>query len=91
MISGRLGWAVSTISREGARNDGRLRCRAHRVDRVACQRARRPQVGKLATNTALRHVVEDKLTLRWSPQQISGWLRHTYRADEGMHVSHQTI
>jgi len=91
VIAGRLGRAVSTISREVARNDGRLRYRAHRADRAAWQRARRPQVCKLATNTALRHVVKDKLTLRWSPQQISGWLRHTYPADEGMHVSHETI
>jgi IS30 family transposase len=36
-------------------------------------------------------VVEDQLTLRWSPQQISGWLRHTYPEDEAMHVSHETI
>jgi len=91
VIASRLGRPVSTISREVARNDGRLRYRAHRADRAAWQRARRPQVCKLATNTALRHVVKDKLTLRWSPQQISGWLRHTYPADEGMHVSHETI
>jgi len=91
VIASRLGRPVSTISREVARNDGRLRYRAHRADRAAWQRARRPQECKLATNTALRLVVEDKLTLRWSPQQISGWLRRTYPGDEGMDVSHETI
>jgi len=90
-IASRLGRAVSTISREVARNDGRLRYRAHRADRAAWQRARRPQVCKLAANTALRHVVEDKLAVRWSPEQISGWLRHTYPEDEAMHVSYETI
>jgi IS30 family transposase len=45
----------------------------------------------LATNTALRAEVEDKLAIRWSPQQISGWLRHTYPGIEEMQVSHETI
>ncbi len=90
-IAGRLGRAASTVSRELARNDGRLRYRAHRADRAAWQRARRPQPCKLATNPMLRQAVEDKLTLRWSPQQISGWLRHTYPEDEAMQVSHETI
>ncbi len=91
VIAGRLGRAVSTISREVVRNDGRDRYRAHRADRAAWQQARRPQVCKLATNPKLRAEVEDKLAVRWSPQQISGWLRHTYPSDEAMHVSHETI
>ncbi len=53
-IAGRLGRAASTVSRELARNDGRLRYRAHRADRAAWQRARRPQSCKLVTNPALR-------------------------------------
>ena len=91
VIAGRLGRAPSTVSREVARNDGRLRYRAHRADRAAWQRARRPQGCKLATNPMLRQVVEDQLAARWSPQQISGWLRHTYPDVEAMHVSHETI
>jgi len=90
-IASRLGRAASTISREVAGNGGRLRYRAHRADRAAWQRARRPQSCKLATNPALRVEVEDKLAIRWSPQQISGWLQHTYPSDEAMHVSHETI
>ncbi len=90
-ITSRLGRAVSTISREVARNGGRHRYRAHRADRAAWQRARRPQSCKLATNPALRAEVEDKLAIRWSPQQISGWLHHTYPDIEEMQVSHETI
>ncbi len=90
-IADRLGRAPSTVTREVARNDGRLRYRAHRADRAAWQRARRPQRCKLATNPALCEVVEDKLAVRWSPQQISGWLRYTYPDVEAMHVSHETI
>ena len=91
VIASRLGRAVSTISREVARKGGRHRYRAHRADRAAWQRARRPQRCKLASNPMLREAAEDKLAVRWSPQQISGWLRHTYPDVEAMQVSHETI
>ena len=91
VIAVRLGRAPSTISRELARNGGRVGYRAHRADRMAWQRARRPQPCKLAANEMLRAEVEDKLAFRWSPQQISGWLKHTYPDDEAMHVSHESI
>jgi IS30 family transposase len=35
--------------------------------------------------------VTEKLELRWSPQQISGWLTDTYPDDQEMRVSHETI
>ena len=90
-IGRRLGRAPSTLSREVARNGGRHRYRAHRADRAAWQRARRPQGCKLASNHTLRAVVEELLVERWSPQQIAGWLERTYPDDEEMRVSHETI
>ena len=36
-------------------------------------------------------MVEAKLELRWSPQQISGWLSETFPTDPEMQVSHETI
>ena len=90
-IAHRIGRAASTVSREVARNGGRRRYRAHRADRAAWGRARRPKVCKLATNQPLRAEVEDKLAVRWSPQQISRWLARTYPGDEATHVSHETI
>ena len=90
-IAGRLGRASSTVSRELARNGGRAGYRAHRADRAAWQRGRRSQSSKLATDETLRAEVEDKLAVRWSPQQISGWLRHMYPDTGAMHVSHETI
>jgi len=30
-------------------------------------------------------------TWRWSPQQISGWLKRQYPHDESLRVSHETI
>ena len=91
VIGRRLGRAPSTICRELARNGGRGRYRAHRADRAAWQRARRPQGCKLASNQALRAIVEELLADRWSPQQIAGWLARTYPDDEEMRVSHETI
>ena len=32
-----------------------------------------------------------KLQLQWAPQQIAGWLKHTFPCDGDYHVSHKTI
>ena len=90
-IASGLGRAPSTISRELARSGGRGSYRAHIAEREAWKRARRPQVCKLAAKPQLRRVVEEKLQVRWSPQQISRWLADTYRGVEEMQVSHETI
>jgi IS30 family transposase len=52
---------------------------------------RRPKVAKLAQCDRLRAVVESKLELRWSPEQISGWLVLAYPEDPEMRVAHETI
>jgi IS30 family transposase len=52
---------------------------------------RRPKAAKLAQCRRLRTVVESKLELRWSPEQISGWLELAYPHDPEMRVSHETI
>jgi len=91
VIGSRLGRACSTVSRELACNGGRRRYRAHRADREAWRRARRPQSSKLTSAPRLRQAVTEKLELRWSPQQISGWLTDTYPDDQEMRVSHETI
>ncbi len=79
------------MSREVQRNGGCDGYRAHDADHAAWQRARRPQPSKLATNARLRAVVEQKLELKWSPQQIAGWLSRIYPDDEAMRISHETI
>ena len=50
-----------------------------------------PKQCKLAANRALAQVVTAKLQMQWSPEQIAGWLKHTYPCDESHHVSHETI
>jgi IS30 family transposase len=90
-IAARLGRAPSTVSRELARNGGRHRYRAQAADAAAFGRAQRPKPAKLVTEPRLRAVVEAKLTLRWSPEQIAGWLPLAYPQDPVMRVSHETI
>jgi len=93
-IARRLGRSASTVSRELRRNllthdrntyDGDL---AHARAR---ERARRVRCCRLAHDVALRHEVQTKLELEWSPEQIAAWLRDTYPGQPSWHVCHETI
>ena len=86
-----LGRAPSTLSREIRRNGGRRRYRANKADQAAWDRARRPKTCKLLENRALARIVARKLKQLWSPDQIGGWLKNTYRDDESYQVSYETI
>ena len=86
-----LGRASSTVSREVKRNGGRSVYRASEAEACAWQRALRPKPCRLATHPELRWRVARKLALQWSPEQISGWLKREFPADEGTQVSHETI
>jgi IS30 family transposase len=90
-ISRHLQRAPSTVSREIRRNGGARAYRAARADRQAWRHSRRPRPCRLATRPALRALVAEKLALKWSPQQIAGWLRVTCPSDPERHVSHETI
>jgi IS30 family transposase len=90
-IAASLSRAPSTISREIKRNGGQHSYRASQADRAAWDRAHRPKTCKLVENRALAQIVARKLQLEWSPEQIAGWLKHTYPDDERYQVSHETI
>ena len=90
-IAASLKRAPSTVSREVRRNGGREGYRANRADQAAWDRALRPKVCKLVSNRPLAHRVASKLRRKWSPDQIAGWLKHTYPDDEANQVSHETI
>jgi IS30 family transposase len=91
VIARRLGRAVSTVTRELARNGGRRGYRAVGADARALERARRPKLAKLARSPRLRAEVERRLRERWSPQQIAARLRLDFPDDPEMRVSHETI
>jgi IS30 family transposase len=93
-IARRLGRAPSTVSRELRRNlrphdrgvyDGDL---AHARAR---ERARRVRSGRLAVDADLRQVVQAKLELEWSPEQVAAWLRRAHPDRPSWHVCHETI
>jgi transposase, IS30 family len=94
-----LGRAPSTISRELARN--RPAHSARRLPRTAGYapyaahtaaqvRARRPKPSKLESRE-LAGLVEARLELRWSPQQISADLAALHPNRPEMRVCHETI
>ncbi|MHB8989211.1 MAG: IS30 family transposase [Desulfobulbia bacterium] len=90
-IAGGIGRSPSTVSREIGRNSGQSKYRAVEADTDAWDRARRPKSCRLAKSPELQMVVASKLRLEWSPEQISGWLKHEFPDDESMRVSHETI
>lgn len=90
-IARRLGRSPSTASREIERNGGVADYRAALAEANAWERARRPKACKLSSNERLRQCVTSKLSLNWSPEQISGWLKRTYPDDPAMRISHETI
>ena len=90
-IAASLGRAASTIYREIRRNGDQECYRASQADQAAWDRAHRPKTCKLVENRTLAHIVARKLKMQWSPEQIAGWLKHTYPEDESYQVSHETI
>ena len=90
-IAGYLRRSPSTISREVRRNGGCARYRATQSDQAAWDRSHRPKPCKLAGNTYLCRIISAKLTRKWSPQQIAGWLMREHPDDEHKRVSHETI
>ena len=90
-IAEALGRAPSTISREISRNGGQTSYRASCADAAAWKRAHRPKCCKLVNNPELACIVASKLQSQWSPEQIAGWLKHTFPGSEDYQVSHETI
>jgi len=90
-IARRIRRAASSVSREVARNGGRVGYRAAQADEAATRRGRRPKVSKLTLNPLLRNEVEAGLRHRWSPQQIAAFLKLEYAQDPKMQISHETI
>lgn len=91
-IAARIGKSYQTVYREIARNrkpDGRYQpWYAHNQAHV---RRRRPKLRRFAIDAALREAVAGKLGRKWSPAQISRWLRRRYRRRTAWHVCAETI
>jgi len=90
-IADDLGRSASTVSREVTRHGGRSDYRATEADAGAWESTLRPKPCLLGVNRRLQRIVTGKLSLDWSPEQVSGWLKAEYPDDESMRVSHETI
>ncbi|MDO5495614.1 MAG: IS30 family transposase, partial [bacterium] len=89
-IARAIGVHRSTVGRELARCPSRGEYRAW-VAQDASQAARlRPRARRMACPRRRAAVIE-RLNRDWSPEQVAGDLRRTFRAEEDMWVSHETI
>ncbi|MFE7114194.1 IS30 family transposase [Streptomyces sp. NPDC057654] len=92
-IAAELGRSPSTISREIRRNRHQAngQYRPHAAQARADARRPRPKPGKIGRNTELRGFIQDRLHLRWSPEQICQALRTHFPDRPEMHVVHETV
>src|SRR5690348_8097830 len=92
VVAARIGKSFQTVYREIARNsksDGRYQpWYAHGQ---AYMRRRRPRARVLQADAELAALVAGRLTRRWSPGQISRWLRRRYPRRPDWHVCTETI
>ena len=91
-IAARIGKCYQTVYRELARNrkvDGRYQpWFAHNQAHLRRQRAK---LRRFAADDELREIVAGKLAERWSPAQISRWLRRRYPRRRNWRVCTETI
>lgn len=90
-IARSLNRSPSTISREVQRNRGRRYYKAVDTNNRAWRMAKRPKACLLESHKELRALVLEKLELKWSPEQISGWLKKTKPRNKSMQISAETI
>ena len=90
-IARALNRSPSTISREVQRNRGRRYYKAVDANNRANRMAKSPKACLLERNSRLRELVLEKLELKWSPEQISGWLKRTMPRQKAMQISAETI
>ncbi len=81
-----LGVLPATISRELKRNKGQRGYRPKQAQNKALKRRKKATKAKKMTAGVIA-LIEDKLRLEWSPEQISGWLAQ----EQAIFISHERI
>jgi IS30 family transposase len=93
-IARRLKRAPSANSRELRRNlraGDRGRYDAGLAHARAREQARRRREPILTGDLELKSLVQERLELQWSPEQIAAWLRRAFPQQPKWHVCHETI
>jgi IS30 family transposase len=97
-IAAELGRSPSTISREIRRNGiplrgdiSRLAYRPYAAQARADARKPRPKQGKISQLPRLRNYIQERLTRRWSPEQIAAQLPRDFPDDLEMRVTPEAI
>jgi len=93
-IARRLERDASTVSRELRRNTSphdRGKYDAPLAHSRARARGARPGRSRLAADSGLRAVVQEKLEVEWSPEQIAAHLRMAFPDRPSWHLCHETI
>ena len=85
-IAKQLNVGQSTISREFSRNTGK---RGYRIKQAqtATDKRRLAACKAIKMTTSLIALIELKINERWSPEQVSGWLKE----EQGINISYETI
>ena len=84
-IAQQLKVSQSTISREFSRNTGK---RGYRIKQAQLFADNRSLVSRKAIKrtSSLIALIDSKIQIEWSPQQVSGWLRE----EHNILISHET-
>ena len=92
-IAAEIGRNASTISRElrHNRDSASGSYRPFTAQRMAVERRARPGRGKLIRDPQLRGFVAERLTKRWSPEQIAHALRLQFPDQPDRHLAAETI
>jgi transposase, IS30 family len=85
-IAGLVSVSPSTICRELKRNTGKPGYRPKQAQRKAETRRKRA-VKPLKMTLAVIALIQAKLSINWSPEQISGWLK----VEQDLIISHERI
>jgi len=81
-----LGVSPATISRELKRNKGKKGYRPKQAQ-IKTDKRRKQAAKALKMTPALILLIEAKIVMEWSPEQISGWLK----THQGIAISHERI
>ena len=81
-----VGTSQSSISRELSRNQGERGYR-HRQAQIKASERRKAAVMVIKMKPQLLQLINEKLSLYWSPEQISGWLLE----EQDQCISHESI